>query len=517
MKAMQCELCGSTEIIKDGDFFVCQSCGMKYTLESARKMMIEGVVQVEGTVKTDRSDDVERYMKLARTARQSCNYEDAEKYAAKILEIDLNNAEAWAIRSIAIDWQLSLGNDRLAESQAAFLEMYKLLREPDHDCDAIARNLALLVDCYAHLQKISKAEATLFTDPIKSHPNATSLAYIKKDLPRHLEFRKTQLEALETLCKILLNTADKVTSDNDLEEEKRTTLAKDGSEIRDTLSKQIPNSIGFMYEFAAKTINNAVVNGSDAWDKKWDKCNVFDYFGTDCKNFDESSERDAFNLCTNACDNYAEALKVAISFREKECVRTSIDKEVLEKNLFGTWNNLCDIEEANINHRTYRRYHNQFSSGGITDDGFRLSVDAKKIRKKKLEEYHEARDKYDPAIRAQKEIEGARQELKKKREAARRDFWASNQEMLHRLTGLDEPIAKLTAEIEELAYDAKSCLFFERKRREQLNQQIEEKQNQLTTLKREEGIITSAVNEYVESQVREEAAKVKELESKKYI
>ena len=40
MKAMQCELCGGTNIIKDGDFFVCQSCGMKYTVESAKKMSL---------------------------------------------------------------------------------------------------------------------------------------------------------------------------------------------------------------------------------------------------------------------------------------------------------------------------------------------------------------------------------------------------------------------------------------------------------------------------------------------
>ena len=42
MKAIQCELCGATDIVKDGDFFVCQSCGMKYTPESAKKMMVEG-------------------------------------------------------------------------------------------------------------------------------------------------------------------------------------------------------------------------------------------------------------------------------------------------------------------------------------------------------------------------------------------------------------------------------------------------------------------------------------------
>lgn len=29
MKALKCELCGGTEIVKDGDFFVCQNCGMK--------------------------------------------------------------------------------------------------------------------------------------------------------------------------------------------------------------------------------------------------------------------------------------------------------------------------------------------------------------------------------------------------------------------------------------------------------------------------------------------------------
>lgn len=53
MRAMQCELCGGTDIVKEDDFFVCQSCGMKYTPENAKKMMIDGVVNIQGTVKLD--------------------------------------------------------------------------------------------------------------------------------------------------------------------------------------------------------------------------------------------------------------------------------------------------------------------------------------------------------------------------------------------------------------------------------------------------------------------------------
>ena len=61
MKAIKCELCGSNEFLKQDGFFTCQSCGTKYTLEEAKKMMIEGTVQVSGIVKVDNSNQVESY------------------------------------------------------------------------------------------------------------------------------------------------------------------------------------------------------------------------------------------------------------------------------------------------------------------------------------------------------------------------------------------------------------------------------------------------------------------------
>ena len=39
MKQMTCERCGSTDLVKQDGMFVCQSCGCKYTVEEARKLM----------------------------------------------------------------------------------------------------------------------------------------------------------------------------------------------------------------------------------------------------------------------------------------------------------------------------------------------------------------------------------------------------------------------------------------------------------------------------------------------
>lgn len=116
MKAIRCELCGATDIVKDGDFFVCQSCGMKYTPESAKKMMVEGTVQVEGTVKVDNTQQVENFLSLARKAHDSDNEKEAEEYANKVLEIDPSNSDALYIKGIAAGWQTTGANNRIPEA-----------------------------------------------------------------------------------------------------------------------------------------------------------------------------------------------------------------------------------------------------------------------------------------------------------------------------------------------------------------------------------------------------------------
>ena len=80
MKQLTCEMCGSTDLMKDGGVFVCQSCGCKYSVEEARKMMVEGTVDVTGTVKVDTSDELKNLYELARRAKIDNNSENAQKY-----------------------------------------------------------------------------------------------------------------------------------------------------------------------------------------------------------------------------------------------------------------------------------------------------------------------------------------------------------------------------------------------------------------------------------------------------
>lgn len=94
MKALTCEMCGSTNLIKEGGVFVCQSCGTKYSVEEAKKMMVEGTVDVKGTVKVDSTDELKNLYEIARRAKDSNNSENAAKYYDMILVKDPSSWEA---------------------------------------------------------------------------------------------------------------------------------------------------------------------------------------------------------------------------------------------------------------------------------------------------------------------------------------------------------------------------------------------------------------------------------------
>lgn len=94
MKQLTCEMCGGTDLIKQDGVFVCQNCGMKYSLEDAKKMMIEGTVDVQGTVKVDNSQFVKKYLENARRAYSKEDWEEVEKYYNMVEQNAPHNMEA---------------------------------------------------------------------------------------------------------------------------------------------------------------------------------------------------------------------------------------------------------------------------------------------------------------------------------------------------------------------------------------------------------------------------------------
>ena len=94
MKQLTCEMCGGTDLIKQDGVFVCQNCGMKYSVEEAKRMMIEGTVDVQGTVKVDNSAFVQKYLANARRAYEKEDWEEVEKYYNMVEQNAPHNMEA---------------------------------------------------------------------------------------------------------------------------------------------------------------------------------------------------------------------------------------------------------------------------------------------------------------------------------------------------------------------------------------------------------------------------------------
>lgn len=95
MKKITCEACGGNDLIKQDNVFVCQFCGMKYSVESIKKMMIEGTVDVTGsTIKVDTSAELENLYQIARRAKENNDYEGASRYYDMILVKDPTSWEA---------------------------------------------------------------------------------------------------------------------------------------------------------------------------------------------------------------------------------------------------------------------------------------------------------------------------------------------------------------------------------------------------------------------------------------
>ena len=95
MKSLVCEMCSSHDLVKQDGMYVCQACGTKYTVEEAKKLMIEGTVDVTGSVvQIDNTNKIETLLENARRSSAKEDWEAAAHYYDMVEEIDPKNIEA---------------------------------------------------------------------------------------------------------------------------------------------------------------------------------------------------------------------------------------------------------------------------------------------------------------------------------------------------------------------------------------------------------------------------------------
>ena len=118
MKALTCEMCGSQDMVKQDGYFICQHCGTKYSVEEAKKLMIEGTVEVHGTVKVDDSDIVKKHLHQGHEL-------DKDKLIKELGDVAWYLAEACFALDIELETVLNLNIEKLKKRYPEGFEVNK--------------------------------------------------------------------------------------------------------------------------------------------------------------------------------------------------------------------------------------------------------------------------------------------------------------------------------------------------------------------------------------------------------
>ena len=89
MKCLVCEFCGSSDLVKEDDCFICRSCGHKYGFEAAGELLKESEGAPEG-----RKNQIDNLLSMAVFELKAGNAKEALSFANCILEADAGHTRA---------------------------------------------------------------------------------------------------------------------------------------------------------------------------------------------------------------------------------------------------------------------------------------------------------------------------------------------------------------------------------------------------------------------------------------
>lgn len=145
MKRVVCEVCGSQNVKKFEEEFVCLECGVSYSVEAARKLLVE-VTEDQLANKLERvknsseskpvekptmDDELKELYGLARRAYSGDNFEAAEKYYYEISRKNPRDWEATFYEAISKAWvckirELGIETNRVCGAAKNAIELINL-------------------------------------------------------------------------------------------------------------------------------------------------------------------------------------------------------------------------------------------------------------------------------------------------------------------------------------------------------------------------------------------------------
>ncbi len=117
MVAAKCTQCGGhLTVDSDKEAAICEFCGTPFIVEKAINNYNTTVVNnFDNATVNIIAGDINNFLKLAKDSLEAKNYDEAYKYANKVLELDTSNSEAWLTKMYAIEWLATV--DDLRESE----------------------------------------------------------------------------------------------------------------------------------------------------------------------------------------------------------------------------------------------------------------------------------------------------------------------------------------------------------------------------------------------------------------
>ena len=139
MVPAKCTQCGGQLTVdSEKEAAICEFCGTPFIVEKAINNYNTTVINnFDNATVNIIAGDVNNYLKLAKDALKSKNYEEAYDYAKKVLEMDTSNAEAWLTKMYAIEWLSTIDNLREDEVMLCAKNAIKYFPEEGKDKKAM--------------------------------------------------------------------------------------------------------------------------------------------------------------------------------------------------------------------------------------------------------------------------------------------------------------------------------------------------------------------------------------------